>query len=141
MSIFLDICIQLHTYSYITMENVMPKSIPISLRISEEDAAYISSLEMSEAVTPSEKIRALIKESRKNRERNKTPEQVAARMQEQTKAFHETILSVEREHRRAGAPIQVAGRNACLLYRLLDERKYSHQCQCQCQCRQYRIPG
>lgn len=40
------------------------KSVPVSLRISQEDAAFLASLKMEGAVTPSEKIRALIKSAR-----------------------------------------------------------------------------
>ncbi len=46
------------------------KTTPISVRISPQDAAFIAELEIGEAETPSDKIRALLKEARESRERN-----------------------------------------------------------------------
>lgn len=43
------------------------KTTPLSVRISEEDAEFIASLSIENAVTPSEKIRALIREARSRR--------------------------------------------------------------------------
>lgn len=40
------------------------KSVPLSVRLSQEDAAFIAGLSIQGAVTPSEKIRALIREAR-----------------------------------------------------------------------------
>lgn len=44
------------------------KSIPISVRIPEEDAAFIAGLTMSGATTPSEKIRVILAEARKQQQ-------------------------------------------------------------------------
>ncbi len=44
------------------------KIIPISLRISEDDAAFIEALSIEGADTPSEKVRALIQEARHRQE-------------------------------------------------------------------------
>ena len=46
----------------------MPKTIPMSVRVSPEDAEFISRLEIGDAITPSDKIRALLQESRKRQE-------------------------------------------------------------------------
>jgi hypothetical protein len=40
------------------------KSIPISVRVSDDDAAFLAALDIQGAVTPSEKIRALIARAR-----------------------------------------------------------------------------
>lgn len=45
------------------------KTIPLSVRISAQDAEFIASLEFEEAVTPSDKLRALIREARRRREK------------------------------------------------------------------------
>lgn len=45
------------------------KSIPISVRVSDDDAAFLAALQLSGAVTPSEKIRALIARAREDAER------------------------------------------------------------------------
>ncbi len=44
------------------------KTIPISLRISEEDAEFINSLRIEGAQSPSEKVRALIQDARHRQE-------------------------------------------------------------------------
>lgn len=46
----------------------MSKSVPLSLRISSEDAEFIANLQISGAITPSDKIRAIIKEAKNRRE-------------------------------------------------------------------------
>ncbi len=46
------------------------KTTPISVRITPQDATFIAELEIGEAETPSDKIRALLKEARESRERN-----------------------------------------------------------------------
>ncbi len=46
-----------------------PKSLPISVRVSPEIVEFISELELQEAITPSDKIRALIKEAKDHREK------------------------------------------------------------------------
>lgn len=44
------------------------KSIPISVRISDDDAAFLAALSLSGAATPSEKIRALLARARADAE-------------------------------------------------------------------------
>lgn len=44
------------------------KSIPISVRITPRDAEFIAELHIDEAITPSDKIRALLKEAREKRD-------------------------------------------------------------------------
>ena len=74
----------------------MPKSIPVSLRISQEDAAFISGLEVQGAVTPSEKIRSIIQEARKFKEDGSAPARLVTEMHGHLKALHKQILNVER---------------------------------------------
>lgn len=42
----------------------MPGKVPLSTRISQEDAAYLAQLKIDGAVTPSDKLRAIIKDAR-----------------------------------------------------------------------------
>lgn len=46
----------------------MPKSVPISVRVSEEDAAFLATFKATGAETPSEKLRAILKEARTRQE-------------------------------------------------------------------------
>ncbi len=80
------------------MVTTVPKSIPVSLRVSEEDAAFISGLEVRDAVTPSEKIRAIIKEARERKERGNSPERL---MDEIHNVLQQTQLQLAKAERPA----------------------------------------
>ena len=41
------------------------KSVPLSVRVSDEDAVFLAELEIDDAVTPSEKLRALLHEAQR----------------------------------------------------------------------------
>ena len=43
------------------------KTVPISARISHEDAEFISQLKINEATTPSDKLRAIISDAKRQR--------------------------------------------------------------------------
>ena len=47
----------------------MAKTIPISLRVSHEDAEFIANLQMDGAITPSDKVRSIIRNAKKQNER------------------------------------------------------------------------
>jgi hypothetical protein len=49
------------------------KTTPLSVRVPVEDAAFIAQLEIGEALTPSDKIRALLKQAREEQEQQKDP--------------------------------------------------------------------
>jgi hypothetical protein len=46
----------------------MSKNVPLSVRVSEEDAEFIARLQVSGAATPSDKVRAMIAEARRRHE-------------------------------------------------------------------------
>lgn len=56
----------------------MSKTVPLSVRISEADAAFIARLSMPDAVTPSEKIRGLIAEARQRHQAASSPREGVA---------------------------------------------------------------
>lgn len=41
------------------------KSVPLSVRVSDEDAVFLANLEIADAVTPSEKLRAILHEAQR----------------------------------------------------------------------------
>ena len=45
-----------------------PKSVPLSVRVSPDDAEFIAQIDIAGAATPSDKVRALLSEARKRRE-------------------------------------------------------------------------
>ncbi len=47
----------------------MAKNVPLSVRVSEDDAEFIARLELAGAATPSDKVRALLTEARRRHER------------------------------------------------------------------------
>ncbi len=46
----------------------MPKSVPLSVRVSPDDAEFIARMDIAGAATPSDKVRGLLAEARKRRE-------------------------------------------------------------------------
>ena len=44
------------------------KSVPLSVRVSPDDARFISQIDIAGAATPSDKVRALLADARKRRE-------------------------------------------------------------------------
>jgi len=49
------------------------KSVPLSVRVSDEDALFLAGLEIDGAVTPSEKLRAILHETRRREEGMRDP--------------------------------------------------------------------
>jgi hypothetical protein len=58
------------------------KSIPLSFRVTDDDAEFLSGLEIPGAVTPSEKLRALITRARLEHEKERTYEGSLLRVRE-----------------------------------------------------------
>lgn len=48
----------------------MAKTVAISVRLSQEDAEFIANLQVDNAITPSEKVRSIIKEAKEQKERS-----------------------------------------------------------------------
>jgi hypothetical protein len=55
------LCMQLHTMFTSMAER---KTVPLSVRVSDDDAAFLASLEIAGAATPSEKLRAILAQAR-----------------------------------------------------------------------------
>lgn len=51
-----------------TANDRSPRSVPLSVRVSPDDAAFIERVDLGEAATPSEKVRTLLAEARKRHE-------------------------------------------------------------------------
>ena len=71
------------------------KTIPISARVSHEDAEFISRLQINGATTPSDKLRAIIAEARQQRSRTKDYRGCFQMIQELLMPVIETIRQVE----------------------------------------------
>ena len=71
------------------------KSIPISARVSHEDAEFISQLQINGATTPSDKLRAIIAEARRQRSRTRDYRGCFQTIQELLMPVVETIRQVE----------------------------------------------
>jgi hypothetical protein len=46
----------------------MPKTVPLSVRVTQDDAEFISRMDIAGAATPSDKVRALLADARKRQE-------------------------------------------------------------------------
>ncbi len=74
------------------------KSVPVSVRVSPEDAEFIATLKIEDAVTPSDKIRALIKRARLLESREKSYEGALSSFQSQFRAvLNQLALQEEQE--------------------------------------------
>ncbi|WP_319410232.1 hypothetical protein [uncultured Cohaesibacter sp.] len=60
----------------------MGKSVPFSVRLTSEDADYVAALQIPEALTPSDKIRHIISESRKRSESQSSFSELAKRFED-----------------------------------------------------------
>lgn len=56
----------------------MSKTIPLSVRISQDDASFLAKVSLPGAVTPSEKVRALIAQARERQQSEKNPADAAS---------------------------------------------------------------
>lgn len=73
----------------------MAKTVPISVRISQEDAEFIANLQMENAVTPSDKIRSIIAEARKQNERIVSYEGCLKTARETLRALAQKVTATE----------------------------------------------
>lgn len=71
------------------------KTIPISARVSHEDAEFISRLKINGATTPSDKLRAIIADARRQKSRTKDYRGCFQMIQELLMPVNETIRQVE----------------------------------------------
>lgn len=86
------------------------KSIPISVRITPDDASFLAQLEMEGAATPSEKVRGLIIQARRHDSSRQTYLERVALQREAVSATQRTVDEAERR-------IDV---HSDLVHRLLD---------------------
>lgn len=75
----------------------MGKTVPLSVRISEIDAAFLASAKLAGAVTPSEKIRELITQARQREQTAGNPVEAAAFIRALLEPQRERIRAMEHE--------------------------------------------
>ena len=75
------------------------KSIPLSVRVSDEDAEFLAALQIDGAVTPSEKLRALIARSRGEATEGRSFEASLARLRAQLEPTAQLLRTREMEQR------------------------------------------
>ena len=73
------------------------KSVPFSVRLPAEDADFIASLEVSGAVTPSDKIRQIISDARLRKQTGQDFNDVLKAMQEDLRPSVDNLRNLERE--------------------------------------------
>lgn len=86
------------------------KTIPLSVRVSADDALFLSELEIADAVTPSEKLRALLHESQRQRAGLKDPAEGGLLLRELTTPARHRLRRLE----------SVAGRKSDLILKLYE---------------------
>lgn len=71
------------------------KSVPLSVRVSPDDAAFIAEMKIAGAETPSDKVRALLAEARKRREGFSDYSSCLAMVQEMLAPTHQQLRAAE----------------------------------------------
>ena len=71
------------------------KSVPLSVRVSPEDAAFISEIEIAGADTPSEKVRALLADARKREQGFSNYSSCLGMVQEMLAPTHQRLRAAE----------------------------------------------
>lgn len=74
------------------------KSVPISVRVSQDEAEYLARLHIPGATTPSEKLRALIAEAHHRQQRPGNYAESASQAQQWLAPLLETIQGAETRH-------------------------------------------
>lgn len=75
----------------------MQKTVPISVRITQEDAEFIARLKIDDAITPSDKIRALIRDARLQHGRQRGYEGQLAQALDELRGVMQQVKTQERE--------------------------------------------
>ncbi len=75
------------------------KSVPLSVRITPDDAEFLARLRVDQAATPSEKLRALVREERRRREGYRSYGRVLRLTSETLAPTLERIRTAENTHR------------------------------------------
>ncbi|NVJ97781.1 MAG: hypothetical protein HWE25_06490 [Alphaproteobacteria bacterium] len=76
---------------------MVAKSVPLSVRLSREDAEYIAGLKAGDAVTMSEKVRYLVKEARLKAERGETFEGVVEQTEDTLAPLKQALDRIEQD--------------------------------------------
>jgi hypothetical protein len=92
-------CIHLHSYGQHETKRMSGKSIPLSVRVSDEDAEFLAALEIEAALTPSEKLRALIARARAEAGEGRSFEAALARLRAQLEPTAQLLRARELEGR------------------------------------------
>lgn len=75
------------------------KSIPLSLRISDDDAAFLAALQVPGATTPSEKLRSLLREARRRKAGAEDYPNCLALLRDMTEPARQRVRRMERERK------------------------------------------
>ena len=76
-----------------------PKSVPISVRVSPDDARFIESMDIAGAATPSDKVRSLLADARKRHEGFSDYSSCLGMVQEMLAPTHQRLRAAEHRER------------------------------------------
>src|SRR5436853_7896774 len=91
------------------MELIMAgKTVPLSVRVSDDDAEFLAGLEISGATTPSEKLRAVLAAERNRWERAQDPAEAAEFIRDLLRPAQRRVRKLETElHRSSDAVLKL----------------------------------
>jgi len=75
----------------------MPRNVPLSVRVSDDDAAFLAKFEAPGANTPSEKLRAILSAARQRQEGARDFNGYARVVEDMLRPAHQRVRTVQRE--------------------------------------------
>ena len=90
--------LRLNANVYETMEPGMSsKTVPLSVRVSDDDAAFLARMQIGGATTPSEKLRALLAAERRRREGAEDPAEAVEMFADMLRPAHRRVRGLAEE--------------------------------------------
>jgi predicted nucleic acid-binding Zn-ribbon protein len=105
----------------------MTKTVPISVRVSNEDAEFIANLQIDNAVTPSDKVRSLIKEAKQQKERVVSYEGCLNIARETLKDLVQKVKSIESKEKQHSELVNVFNEWVTECFAYVASAKYEIQ--------------
>jgi hypothetical protein len=83
------------------VDAMISKTVPLSVRVSDEDAAFLAQLDIADAKTPSEKLRAILASERRRHEGTQDPDTAIDLVQDMLRPAARRVRREEVEGRRS----------------------------------------
>jgi hypothetical protein len=101
----------MYTHGHVSSKRIaMSKTVPLSVRITDDDATFLTSLDIADAKTPSEKLRAILARERRRSEGTQDPVAAVDLVQDMLRPAHRRVRRCEEDGRRSDLVHKAYGR-------------------------------